>query len=60
MSRKVPLIIHRASRTQKIGEAVIDDYEKVTFVITDPDIVFNLTESKAESFTALVFDGVVN
>lgn len=60
MSRKVPLIIHRGSRTQKVGEAIIDDYEKVTFVITDPFVVFNITESKAESFTALIFDGVVD
>jgi len=60
MTRKVPLIIHRGSRTQKIGEAVIDDYDQVTFVITDPVIVTNLTESKSESFTALIFDGIID
>lgn len=58
--RKVPLVIHRANRMAKVGELVIDDYNSLTFTITDPDIVANMTESKSDSFTALVFDSVID
>lgn len=59
MGRKIPLVSYDDEEKTIIGEADIDNYERVTITITDESLINQITESEADAMTIVTFEAVL-
>lgn len=59
MGRKIPLVSYDDEEKTIIGEAEVDNYERVTITITDEALINQITESEADAMTIVTFEAVL-
>jgi hypothetical protein len=59
MGRKIPLVSYDDEEKTIIGEAEVDNYERVTITITDESLINQITESEADAMTIVTFEAVL-
>jgi len=59
MGRKIQIVSYDDEEKTVIGEADIDNYEKVTITITDESLINQITESESNAMGIVTFETAV-
>lgn len=59
MNKKIPIVSYFDEEKAVIGEAVIDDNQKVTITLTDESYVNQFMDSEADAMTIVAFEAAL-